>query len=215
LCRSSKLEQDYSRGVYELCRKYNVLFIADEIRQGAGKTGKFLSFQHIGDDFKPDIVTMGKSMTGGFYPQSFVMGTDQVMHDIGPFEIASTYGFTPLGIAAASAAIEVIDREHMMEKAVHIEKLWTSIVESWDHPLVDYVAAIGADSNLVLKENVGRRLAALCMHRGLFVVDRPFGLRISFAMNIPEELLTKGAGILKSCLDDIDKYGHIEGENQI
>lgn len=84
----------YARGVYELCKSMNILFIADEIRQGAGKTGKFFSFQHLGDDVKPEIVTMGKSITGGFYPQSFIMGMDTVMASVGPYEMASTYGET-------------------------------------------------------------------------------------------------------------------------
>lgn len=78
---------------------------------------------------------------------------------------------------------------------------------------MDYVASIGADSNLFVVEGVdAKRLAALCMHRGLFLYPRPRGLRISFAMTMEEEVLRDGAEILKGCLDDIDQYGIIEGE---
>lgn len=189
----------------------NILFIADEVRQGAGKTGKFFCFQHLGDDVKPDIITMAKSMTGGFYPQSFVMGTDAVMAPVGSYEIASTYGFTPLGIAAADATLDVIDRENLIQRATHLGALWRKTVESWKHPLVDYVAQIGADSNILLQNVQATRVAALCMHRGLFVFPKNNMLRFSFAMTMSDELLLDGAAILKSCLDDVDKYGTIEG----
>ncbi|KAB8255422.1 pyridoxal phosphate-dependent transferase [Aspergillus pseudonomiae] len=202
----------YARGVYELCKSMNILFIADEVRQGVGKTGKFFSFQHLGADVKPDIVAMGKSITGGFYPQSFIMGLDTVMGSIGPYEIASTYGFTPLGIAAANATLDVIDRENLIERAVHLGDLWRKTVESWNHPIVDYVAQVGADSNLILRGVQPSRIAALCMHRGLFVYPKADGLRLSFALTISDELLLEGAAILKNCLDDVDKYGSIEGE---
>ncbi|KAJ5465477.1 hypothetical protein N7530_009264 [Penicillium desertorum] len=205
-------EAHYARGIYELCKSMNILFIADEVRQGAGKTGKFFSFQHLGDNVKPDIVTMGKSITGGFYPQSFIMGMDTVMASVGPYEMASTYGFSPLAITAANATIEVIDRENLIERGVHLGYLWRKTVESWQHPLVNYVAQVGADSNLILRDVQPSRVAALCMHRGLFVYPKANGIRLSFAMNMPDEVLLKGAAILKSCLDDIDNYGSIEGE---
>ena len=190
----------------------NILFIADEVRQGAGKTGKFFSFQHLGDDVKPDIVAMGKLITGGFYPQSFIMGMDTIMASVGPYEMASTYGFSPLAIAAADATIEVFDDENLVERAVHLGDLWREAVESWHHPLVDYVAQIGADSNLILRGVKPSRVAALCMHRGLFVYSKANGLRLSFVMNIAGELLLRGSAILRSCLDDINNYGSIEGE---
>ncbi|GFF62765.1 ornithine aminotransferase car2 [Aspergillus udagawae] len=205
-------EISYARGVYDLCKSMNILFIADEVRQGVGKTGKFFSFQHLGHDVKLDIVTMGKSITGGFYLQSFIMGLDAVMASVGPYEMASTYGFTPIGIAAANATIDVIDKENLIERGVSLGNLWKKTVESWNHPLVDYVAQVGADSNLILREVQPSRVAALCMHRGLFVYPKPDGIRLSFAMTMSDELLLEGAAILKGCLDDVDNYGLIELE---
>ncbi|KAL4886058.1 pyridoxal phosphate-dependent transferase [Aspergillus karnatakaensis] len=211
--RDPQAEQDYAREVYDLCKAHNILFIADEVRQGAGKTGKFFSFQHLGPDVRPDLVTMGKSITGGFYPQSFILGVDAVLGVVGSYEIGSSYAFSPVGVAAAAAALEVIDRERLMEKAERLGEIWRGIVKGWEHPLVDYVASIGADSNLFVVEGVdAKRLAALCMHRGLFLYPRPRGLRISFAMTMDGEVLRAGVKILKGCLDDIDKYGAIEGE---
>jgi ornithine--oxo-acid transaminase len=126
--------------------------------------------------------------------------------------MASTYGFTPIGIAAANATIDVIDKENLIERGVSLGNLWKKTVESWNHPLVDYVAQVGADSNLILREVQPSRVAALCMHRGLFVYPKPDGIRLSFAMTMSDELLLEGAAILKGCLDDVDNYGLIEAE---
>ncbi|KAF6839280.1 hypothetical protein CPLU01_02018 [Colletotrichum plurivorum] len=202
----------YAKGVNDLCKQYNILFIADEVRQGAGKTGKFVSYQHMGEDFKPDIVTLGKSITGGFYPQSFIVGTDPVMSLVGKYEIGGSFGATPIGIVAAQAALEVLDRDGLLQRATELGDLWRGIVESWNHPLVDFVACIGADSNLVLTESVEKRLAALCFHRGLFVYTRPQGLRISFALTMTDDELRRGAEIIHSALEDVAKYEYVEGE---
>ncbi|EXJ86204.1 hypothetical protein A1O1_06574 [Capronia coronata CBS 617.96] len=210
--RSSADEIAYARGVYDLCRKHNVLFIADEVRQGAGKTGKFLCHQHLGDDCKPDIVTMGKSITGGFYPQAFVLGSEAVMSLVGSFQQAATFGHTPLALAAARAAIEVIDSENLVERAVAIGERWRSTVDGWNHPEVDYVASIGADSNLYFRNLSGSRVAALCMHKGLFTHPAPRGLRLSFAMTMTDEELDRGAAIIKEALDEIHLYEDIPGE---
>lgn len=210
--RSVDDEMAYARGVYDLCRAHNVLFIADEVRQGAGKTGKFLSYQHIDGDFKPDITTMGKSITGGFYPQSFILGTSVVMDLVGSYQMASTFGFTPLAIAAAAATIEVIDNDRLMSRAEELGAKWKSIVQRWNSPKVDYVAVLGADSNLYFKGISGPRVAALCIQRGLFTYPDVNGLRLSFAMNMTDETLEKGAAIIKQALDEEDQFGDIPGE---
>lgn len=156
---------------------------------------------------------MGKSITGGVYPQSFVMGVEEAMSLVGKYEVGGTYAFSPLGIAAANAAIDVIDNEHLVEKAASLGELWTNTVNSWSHPRVDYVACIGADSNLFLRGVSGYRVAALCMHRGLLLYPRPNKLRISFAMTMSHDTLLKGAEIIRAALDDVDSYGYIEGED--
>lgn len=210
--RTVEEEVIYARGVYDLCKKHNVLFVADETRQGAGKTGKFLCHYYLGEDCKPDIVTMGKSITGGLYPQSFVLGVANVMSLVGPYQMASSYASTPLAVAAAEATLEMIDNENLMDRAMELGKRWRAIVESWNHPKVNYVASIGADSNLFLKDTNVSRLAALCMHKGLFTYPRPDGLRLSFPMTMTVEELEAGATIILEALDEIDQYDAISGE---
>ncbi|KAF9888506.1 hypothetical protein FE257_008613 [Aspergillus nanangensis] len=213
VARSVEEEKAYARGVYDLCREYGVLFIADEVRQGAGKTGKFLSYQHLGNDCKPDIVTMGKSISGGFYPASFILGTDTVMTLVKSYEMASTFAFTPLAIAAATAAVEVIDSDNLISRGIKLGERWKAIVSGWNHPKVSYVASLGAESNLFLHCDSGNRLAALCMHKGLFVYPRADGLRISFALNMAMEDLERGAEIIRESLDELDLPGEVVGED--
>ncbi|OAQ67799.1 acetylornithine aminotransferase [Pochonia chlamydosporia 170] len=185
--RTVEEEVIYARGVYDLCKKHNVLLQAD-------------------------IVTMGKSITGGLYPQSFVLGVANVMSLVGPYQMASSYASTPLAVAAAEATFEMIDNENLMDRAMELGKRWRAIVESWNHPKVNYVASIGADSNLFLKDTNVSRLAALCMHKGLFTYPRPDGLRLSFPMTLTVEELEAGAAIILEALDEIDQYDGIAGE---
>ncbi|KAJ4180775.1 hypothetical protein NW767_011652 [Fusarium falciforme] len=128
--RSSEDEIRYARGVYDLCKKYGVLFIADEVRQGAGQTGKLLSFYHCGEDMKPDIVTMGKSIMGGWYPQTFILGTKDVMSLVGPNACGYTFSRTPPALVAATSALEVIDNENLLERATQIREKWRAIGSS-------------------------------------------------------------------------------------
>lgn len=135
------------------------------------------------------------------------------MSVIGIYETASTYAYSPVGVAAARAVLEVIDRENLIERARDLGDRFRSHVQSWKHPLVDYVATRGADSNLYLAEGVlTRRLAALCLHKGLFLFPGNGHLRISFSLVMSDAELDRGAEILKSCLDEVGLYDHVEGE---
>ncbi|KAI8648227.1 Ornithine aminotransferase [Fusarium keratoplasticum] len=187
---------------------------SNEVRQGAGKTGKLLSFHHCGDDMKPDIVTMGKSITGGWYPQTFILGTKDAMSLVGSNECGYTFSHTPPALVAATSALEVIDNENLLERATQIGAKWRAIVSSWNHPKIDYISSIGADSNMFFHDLHGQRVAVLCMFKGLFVNATPGkkAIRLSFAMTMTDEELEKGAAILKEALDTIDTFGYIPGE---
>jgi len=99
----------YLRGVRELCTKYNVLMVADEVQTGLCRTGKMLAVDHEG--VKPDILVLGKALSGGMYPVSAVLASHQVMLTIRPGEHGSTYGGNPLGSAVAIAALQVLRGE--------------------------------------------------------------------------------------------------------
>ena len=112
----------YMSGVRTLCDKYNVLFIADEVQTGIGRTGKMLATDY--EVARPDILVLGKALSGGVFPVSAVLADDPVMMCIGPGEHGSTFGGNPLACAVAHAALEVIVDENLTEKAFHLGNLF-------------------------------------------------------------------------------------------
>jgi ornithine--oxo-acid transaminase len=108
-------DEGYLKSVKALCNKYNVLFIADEIQTGLARTGKMLACDH--EDIKPDIVILGKALSGGTIPVSAVLCNDEIMMNIKPGEHGSTYGGNPLACVVAMAALQVLKEENMVENA--------------------------------------------------------------------------------------------------
>ncbi len=115
-------EEGYLRGVRDLCTKYNVLFIADEVQTGLGRTGKRLACDHEG--VRPDILVLGKALSGGVYPVSCVLADDEIMLTIRPGEHGSTYGGNPLACAVTMAALDVIQKENLAENAERMGELF-------------------------------------------------------------------------------------------
>ncbi|MFC5412228.1 ornithine--oxo-acid transaminase [Larkinella bovis] len=108
-------DEGYLKGVRELCTQYNVLFIADEVQTGIGRTGKRLACDHEG--VKPDLLVLGKALSGGTMPVSAVLANDEVMLTIKPGEHGSTYGGNPLACAVTMAALQVVEEEKLAENA--------------------------------------------------------------------------------------------------
>jgi len=108
-------DEGYLRGVRALCTKYNALFIADEVQTGLGRTGKRLACDH--EDVKPDILILGKALSGGTYPVSCVLANDEIMLTIKPGQHGSTYGGNPLAAAVTLAALGVLEDEELADNA--------------------------------------------------------------------------------------------------
>jgi ornithine--oxo-acid transaminase len=115
-------DNGYLGKAFDLCRKHNVLFIADEIQTGLGRTGKLLACDYEG--FKPDILILGKALSGGVLPVSAVLARDEIMLTIRPGEHGSTYGGNPLAGAVAMAALEVIKNESLAENAYEMGEIF-------------------------------------------------------------------------------------------
>ncbi|MBB3838510.1 ornithine--oxo-acid transaminase [Runella defluvii] len=115
-------DEGYLRGVRELCTKYNVLFIADEVQTGLGRTGKRLACDHEG--VKPDILVLGKALSGGVYPVSCVLASDEIMLTIKPGQHGSTYGGNPLAAAVTVAALSVLEDEKLAENAERLGEIF-------------------------------------------------------------------------------------------
>lgn len=112
----------YLRSAYELCRKHNVLFIADEVQTGIGRTGKLLACDH--EDFKPDILVLGKALGGGVFPVSAALARNEIMLTIKPGEHGSTFGGNPLACVVAMESLEVVKDEKLAENAEYLGQIF-------------------------------------------------------------------------------------------
>jgi ornithine--oxo-acid transaminase len=114
--------EGYLSGIRKLCNKYNVLFIADEVQTGLARTGKLLATDY--EDARPDILVLGKALSGGVLPSSAVLADDEIMLCIKPGEHGSTFGGNPLSSCVSKAALEVIIEENLSEKAYKLGNLF-------------------------------------------------------------------------------------------
>ncbi|HEY9746887.1 MAG TPA: ornithine--oxo-acid transaminase [Oculatellaceae cyanobacterium] len=122
----------YIKQVAELCKQNNVLFMADEIQTGLGRTGKMFAFQHEGID--PDVIIVGKALSGGFYPVSAVMANDEVMGVFRPGDHGSTYGGNPLGCAVACTALDVLREENLVERSAVLGQKFLDALQTIKSP---------------------------------------------------------------------------------
>ena len=114
--------EDYLKKVRQLCDKHNVLMICDEIQTGIARTGKMLCHEWSG--IKPDLVLLGKAISGGMYPVSCVLGSKDVMLTVEPGTHGSTYGGNPLGSAIAIKALEIVEEEQLVERAQRLGEVF-------------------------------------------------------------------------------------------
>ena len=120
-------DEGYLSGIRKLCDKYNVLFIADEVQTGIARTGKMLATDY--EDARPDILILGKALSGGVLPVSAVLADDEIMMCIKPGEHGSTYGGNPLSCAVAKAALEVVKEENLEQNALEMGELFRERLE--------------------------------------------------------------------------------------
>ncbi|OBT45158.1 hypothetical protein VE00_04317 [Pseudogymnoascus sp. WSF 3629] len=210
-------EINYAREVRILCKKYNVLFISDEIRMGSCKTGKWLCSDWLGPENKPDIITLAKSISGGAYPVSFILGNNDTVGQVEPYESASTFAPTAVGMAAVTTAIQIFDEENLAERSAEMQRIWEKETSTWDHPFVKFITARGSDFNITLnteyhnKRVTASRLSLLMLHKGVYVYPMDNRLRMSVAMTISNDVFLKGISIIKEALDEIEDYDQIAG----
>lgn len=119
--------EGFLKAASELCKKHNVLFIADEVQTGIARTGKLIACHH--EDVQPDILILGKALSGGMYPVSAVLANNQIMHVIKPGQHGSTFGGNPLACAVAMAALDVVSEENLSERAEQLGQLFRAEIE--------------------------------------------------------------------------------------
>ncbi len=142
-------DEGYLSSVRALCSKYNVLFIADEIQTGLARTGKMLACDH--ENARPDILILGKALSGGVLPVSAVLADDHIMMNIHPGEHGSTYGGNPLACAVAITALTVLKEEKMAENATVMGELLRSELAKLNSPFITTIRGKGLLNAIVIK----------------------------------------------------------------
>ncbi|CAH0028562.1 unnamed protein product [Clonostachys rhizophaga] len=212
-------EIDFAKGVRKLCKEYNILFIADEVRMGSGKTGKFLCSEWLGAEHKPDMVVLGKSITGGVFPASYILGYDDTMSLVRPNQVASTYAMGPAANAAALAALRLYADPKILNRAWVIQEAWLETTSKWRYPFIQYCTARGADLVILLNEGcdgvTARRVARLAYTYGILIYPQKPRIRCSVSLTITDEELSRGLKILTQVMDEVTQYGEIPGSTHI
>ena len=165
-------DDSYLREVRALCDEHNVLLICDEIQTGIARTGKMLCYEWSG--IKPDLVLLGKAISGGMYPVSCVLGSKEVMLTIEPGTHGSTYGGNPLGSAVAIRALELIQEENMVERAETLGNLFRKGLKNINNPMIKTIRGKGLLNAIVIDEEKTNGhsawdLCMLCKEKGLLV----------------------------------------------
>lgn len=120
-------DEGFLKSASELCKKHNVLFIADEVQTGIARTGKLIACHH--ENVQPDILILGKALSGGMYPVSAVLANDEIMNVIHPGQHGSTFGGNPVACAVAVAALDVVEEEKLSERAEELGQLFRNEIE--------------------------------------------------------------------------------------
>jgi ornithine--oxo-acid transaminase len=161
----------YLRRVREICARHNVLMVADEIQTGLGRTGKLLACDHEG--VRPDVVTLGKALSGGMYPVSAVLSSREVLGVFGPGDHGSTFGGSPLACAVARKALDIIVDEHLCERAAELGDYLLARLREIESPHVALCRGKGLLVGIVLRPQAGgaRRFCEALRERGVLAKD--------------------------------------------
>ncbi len=154
-------DEGYLKKCYDICKKYNVLFMADEVQCGIARTGKMLACDHEG--VRPDILILGKALGGGVVPVSAVLCDDHIMMNIKPGEHGSTFGGNPVAARVSMAALQVIKDEHLMENAERLGKLFREEIMKINHPMIQKVRGKGLLNAVIIKPMNGKEAWDVCL----------------------------------------------------
>ena len=152
-------DEDYLLEAYNMCKSQNVLFIADEVQTGIGRTGKMLCCDHHG--FKPDILILGKALSGGVFPVSAILASDEVMLTIKPGEHGSTFGGNPVACQVAISALNVIKEEKLAENAQLMGEVFRARLQDFadNNNIVTKVRGKGLLNAIVINDKEGSDIA--------------------------------------------------------
>lgn len=195
-------DEGYLAGAYELCKKNNVLFIADEVQTGIARTGKLLACDHEG--VKPDILILGKALSGGSMPVSAVLANNEIMLTIKPGEHGSTFGGNPLACRVAMEALEVVKDERLAENAERIGKIFRDEMSAIKSDMIELVRGKGLLNAIIIKPKNGKEAWDVCVKmKELGLLAKPTHqhiIRFAPPLVINEVQMREAIEIIKSAI---------------
>jgi ornithine--oxo-acid transaminase len=198
-------EDGYLLKAFELCKKNNVLFVADEVQTGLARTGKMLACDHEG--VRPDILVLGKAISGGLLPVSCVLADDEIMLTIKPGEHGSTYGGNPVAAKVAIAALEVIIEEDLAGNSEKMGKIFRKKLKSIDSELIEIVRGKGLLNAVVIKSVNGISAWDVCIalkNNGLLAKPtHDHIIRFTPPLTINEEQILEALAIIEKTFAEL------------
>ncbi len=196
----------YLKKAYDLCKARNVLFMADEVQTGIARTGKMLACDHEG--VRPDILILGKAISGGLMPVSCVLADDEIMLTIKPGEHGSTYGGNPIAAKVSMAALQVIKDEKLEENAERLGKIFRERVKAIKSDRVELVRGKGLLNAVVITPKNGKTAWDVCLKlRDNGLLAKPTHehiIRFAPPLVINEEQLMEAIGIIEKTLKEFE-----------
>ena len=195
-------DDGYLKKSSEMCKAKNVLFIADEVQTGIARTGKLLACDH--ENVRPDILILGKALSGGAMPISAVLADDDIMLVIKPGEHGSTFGGNPVAAKTAIAALEVVKEEKLAENAERLGKIFRDELNNFDSEMIELVRGKGLLNAVIIKPKNGKTAWDVCLamkENGL--IAKPTHdhiIRFAPPLVITEEQLMDAIKIIKNTL---------------
>ena len=198
-------DDGYLKKCFDLCRRHNVLFIADEVQTGIARTGRMLCCEH--DGVRPDIVILGKALGGGVLPVSACLADDDIMLNIKPGEHGSTFGGFPLAARVAVEALQVVKDENLVENAEKMGRLFRDEIRKIDSPYIVQVRGRGLLNAIVTKPVHGKTAWDIClrmMENGLLAKPTHDDIiRFAPPLTITEPQLKKALGIIRRTFEEM------------
>ncbi len=195
----------YLAACHALCKKHNVLFIADEIQTGIARTGKMLACNH--ENVRPDILILGKALSGGVYPVSAVLADDDIMLCIKPGQHGSTFGGNPIAAKVGIAALQVVKDENLDEKAEYLGKVFRSECIKIKSEMVGVVRGKGLLNAIVITPKNGKEAWDVCIRmkeNGLLAKPtHQHIIRFAPPLVITEPQLHEAIGIIRTSIEEL------------
>lgn len=195
-------EDGYIKKAYDLCKAKNVLFIADEVQTGIARTGKLLACDH--ECVRPDILILGKALSGGVFPVSAVLADDDIMLVIKPGQHGSTFGGNPVAARVAVAALQVVKDEDLAGRAEQLGKIFREELEALDSEMIELVRGKGLLNAIVIRPKNGKEAWDVCVkmaENGLLAKPtHQHIIRFAPPLVITEEQLREALDIIKKSI---------------